>query len=1197
MAAPVGAAGVGRAPTPGVIGAAVPSTRVVQPAPPAPGQISPIALKLIGALEDEKKHRTPAQLKMDSQLVYADQMRRGAPIADGVPTQRVRLDQDAQGRVLVDITARVSPTLLAHIESAGGDVINNYPQYDAIRARVPLATLEPLAARADVRFVAPAAQAHVRGWTQGVDRQGDAAHQAGLARATFGIDGSGVTIGVMSDAVQNLSDAQAAGQLPFVNVLSGQSGSGPSASGEGTAMLEIVQTLAPGAQLLFATAFGGKAAFASNIVALAQAGCSIIVDDVGYDGEFPFQDDILAQAVNTVTTGGTLYFSAASNSGNANAGTSQTWEGDFSDGGQTIPGTEPGRVHSFNGTNYNLIINGAELMSLFWADPIGASTNDYDLFILDATGTNIESSSTNPQNGTQDPYESAPPAGQPGEMAVVVKVSGAARFLHLDNEFGSSQLAISTGGQIRGHQCATNAFAVAAVDVAQVGYTNSFASGTNLTVEKFSSDGPRRVFFQPDGTPLTPGNFTSTGGVVRLKPDLAAADNVATSVPGFLPFPGTSAAAPHAAAIAALLLGYQPLLTQDQIRKALTGTTLDIESPGWDRDSGYGIVMPLPALRSLGPPPPPSLSLLSVGDASPGGQLFLYGTNLGAVTNVTIGGVPAPFTIQSNGLIIATIPAGGTNGNVSVATAVASASAPFAVTPPPTPLNDLFTNAALLKGAATFATTNTTAAAKEPGEPNHAGNTGGKSVWYSWTAPAGGNWTLDSSGSDFPTLMAVYAGADLTQLSVVASNALPGGGFTSTLTFAAVQAATYHIALDGVNGAGGNAALFLAPAFTAVSNQTVYATAFEAAQGFQATLPLAGQMGWLTDSNGPSGILTGYFPGQGQQAYVGLTHPTNGIVPPVSAVGPRLNFTPDLTLRPVVQFSVLMAIVSNPASTNTVGDSFNWDVFNINGDKLFSLQFGTDGSARYTTDDGNSGSANLMFNGSGRLTVTMDFGLNTWSASVGTLPIAAGQPITGLGSELNLGSIRASWVPTDNANPGTDAMVFDNYTVTAFPRVLPTILARPQTPTGQQPGQSAVLGVVASGLLPLSYQWYSDQVLIPGATNATLLVNGLAPLASHLYQVTVSDSVGSTTAGTTVFSPYALLAQPQAQLGSPAWSASAGAVLNLTLTPGLTYGIQTSADLGQWSLIYDYFANGSNTVFFDPTATNSGARFYRVTSP
>src|SRR5208282_1539417 len=135
-------------------------------------------------------------------------------------------------------------------------------------------------------------------------------------------------------------------------------------------------------------------------------------------------------------------------------------------------------------------------------------------------------------------------------------------------------------------------------------YPNPFTGGAANPVEIFSSDGPRRVFFQADGTPITPGNFSSTGGTVRQKPDITAADGVTNDLTyggGLNPFYGTSAAAPHAAAIAALLKSYNTNLTAAQIRMVLTNTALDIMAPGWDQDSGAGIVMALAALQAVEP--------------------------------------------------------------------------------------------------------------------------------------------------------------------------------------------------------------------------------------------------------------------------------------------------------------------------------------------------------------------------------------------------------------------------------------------------------------------------------------------------------------------------------------------------------------------------------------------------------------------
>jgi len=210
--------------------------------------------------------------------------------------------------------------------------------------------------------------------------------------------------------------------------------------------------------------------------------------------------------------------------------------------------------------------------------------------------------STNPQTGSQNPYETVSTLNV-GERIVIVQRTGAAlRFLHLDT--GRGRLTISTAGCVRGHNAsgAANAFSVAASDVAN-SFPNPFSGGVTNPIELFSSDGPRRIFFDPAGNPITPGNFTSTGGQVLQKPDITAADGAMTSaaVPGFNPFFGTSAAAPHAAAIAALLQSYAPALTPAQDRTALQSTALDIEAAGFDRDSGAGIVMAFQALNSVNP--------------------------------------------------------------------------------------------------------------------------------------------------------------------------------------------------------------------------------------------------------------------------------------------------------------------------------------------------------------------------------------------------------------------------------------------------------------------------------------------------------------------------------------------------------------------------------------------------------------------
>ena len=360
-------------------------------------------------------------------------------------------------------------------------------------------------------------------------------------------------------------------------------------------MLEILTDLAPGAELLFATAFGGQARFASNIEALRAAGADVIVDDVFYFAEGVFQDGTVARAVQNVVADGAMYFSSAGNSGNFNDGTAGVWEGQFVPASPP-PVLESTLVHDFGGSNSNLITKDPPfLVTLQWADPLGGSFNDYDLYLLSEDLQTVIDSSTNVQNGSQDPYEAISSSGYVdlGNRLVIVLSAGEPRYLHLNTHRG--ELAIATDGQVAGHAAAAEAFAVAAVDAASAG-SGGFTGGAANPVEPFSSDGPRRVFFDRDGNAITPGDFSAGGGELRQKPDLAAADGVSTSTPGFSTFFGTSAAAPHAAAIAALLLDANPDLTPGQLRNHLQNTALDIEAAGVDRDSGHGVIDALAAV-------------------------------------------------------------------------------------------------------------------------------------------------------------------------------------------------------------------------------------------------------------------------------------------------------------------------------------------------------------------------------------------------------------------------------------------------------------------------------------------------------------------------------------------------------------------------------------------------------------------------
>lgn len=638
--------------SPPVAGAATAST---------PDTFSETAQQQIAALQAVKAGRTATESKLDSKLLVAGK---------GVGKQLSALQSgvSSAGTVLVDIRAsKVSPDLIAGLTKAGAGIRAVSDRYASVRAEVPVAQLGAIAARADVQRVEQADEAMTArelatpatpGKTtetkqQKADRlagelqkavsaktqrsaaaaatltsEGDRAHNADIARQQFGVTGVGVKACALSDGVDSLAASQARGELPAVDVIAGQEGEGD----EGTAMLEIIHDLAPNAKLGFASAFNSDASFADNIRKLRfESHCDVIVDDVIYFKESPFQDWIIAQAVNDVTADGALYFSSAGNEGNVADGTAGHWEGDFVDSGKSV-GKFAGAAHNFAGAAGNQIyepISDASSagvpVTLHWSDPIGQSANDYDLYLLNAAGA-VVSFSQNVQDGTQDPYEilRTPTFGGTGLRLAVVKFSGQNRYLSLSalrgrfSDSADGLKAYNTPGVTVGHSAARDAFSVAAAPAAKAfgrllepgdpanpagPYPGAFSGATKA--ERFTSDGPRRMFYEADGTPITPGNVSSTGGEVRAKPEISAADGVTTSVTGFNPFFGTSAAAPHAAAIAALVLSGNPGLPPSEVREALINTAIDIETPGRDNFTGAGVILADKVLAYTGASPQP----------------------------------------------------------------------------------------------------------------------------------------------------------------------------------------------------------------------------------------------------------------------------------------------------------------------------------------------------------------------------------------------------------------------------------------------------------------------------------------------------------------------------------------------------------------------------------------------------------------
>lgn len=555
-------------------------------------------------IEASKESRSPAQQKISSHLLDAIGQQANGQLPDNVPGVRINRNTPIKKGALIDIDAQVSDGLLQTIKSAGGTIVNFHQEEHAVRAYIPLDKIEGVAGRPEVNSIVPAARATTNGIPS--NGEGTVAHGVDDARKAFKVSGQNVKVGVISDSIDDVtgalkrSIARKAMSAKLLSWLPEQKGEG---AAEGLAMAEIIHSIAPDAKIVFATGNNGAAQMAANIRALQKAGCAIIVDDMTYFNESPFQDGPIARAVNDVTKLGVLYFSSARNSGSKRHGTAGTWEGDFADGGPAtgaMAGDSPHILHKFDeGITANRVLNATnDRVDLFWADPLGKSKNDYSLYVIDADGHVVQSSTTS-HTGTQDPYQWVSGVNS-GQSIVITKAASAKPlFLHLDS--GRSRLAVTTTGNVRGHNAsgAQNAFSVAAVRVAKPPV--DFATSEGLSVETFSSDGPRRMFFDDKGNPLTPDDFSSKGGRLLNKPDIAAADGVSTSLGNskLNPFFGTSAAAPHAAGIAALLLSYDRQLGPEEAKEFLISSAVPLEGNAWNPNAGAGIIMPFPALAAL----------------------------------------------------------------------------------------------------------------------------------------------------------------------------------------------------------------------------------------------------------------------------------------------------------------------------------------------------------------------------------------------------------------------------------------------------------------------------------------------------------------------------------------------------------------------------------------------------------------------
>ena len=630
----------------------------------------------------EPYYAPPAQGKVDApnNIIGAElsSLAQNTSSIIGIPDNEI-FRFDGNGKVMIEVVSKTpnNNTLKAQLIALGmTDTIGNGPHSFVITGNFPINLLSQLNTNTLIEYVRPLYPPILnRGQ---VTTQGDKTMKSDMVRERFGLDGSGVKIGVISDSYNSKAKAQEdvdQGDLPGLKS-SGNTSENPepvqvlmdygtSGSDEGRAMLQIVHDVSPKSKLAFRTGFLSAGDFAKGILELANPAlpggrCDVIVDDLSYITEPFFRDGVVAKVVDQVVGEGVTYFTSAGNFGK------RSYEATFNGVTNTAAIPSPAQVHQF-GSNASevyqsiLLKPGTYTIVLQWDDQFhslgddGVQT-DLDLYLVGANGFTLFG--FNRSNLSQDPFEVCPftVKEQTEAKLMIVRAAGT-------NNVRFKYIIFRGDAAIQNFQTGTSTI---------VGHANSKGA---ISVGAMLYDSI------PGLTPVWPGvaSFSSRGGtftlennafVTRNKPDIIAPNGVNTTVnlggasfndgdtyPNFF---GTSASAPHAAAVGALLIqgrkkfNLQTTVTPEEIRQQMITSTGKFSYLGnnFSFEGGNGYLLADRATETISNARPIVDTIMSV---TPGGEtsdqpftVKVVGKYLTNNTQIYVDGVPAVTQVSND---------------------------------------------------------------------------------------------------------------------------------------------------------------------------------------------------------------------------------------------------------------------------------------------------------------------------------------------------------------------------------------------------------------------------------------------------------------------------------------------------------------------------------------------------------------------
>ena len=525
----------------------------------------------LNKLPNIKSDRLKVKSKLDSKLLKLSgkQKKDSGKTKEGIIAEMKALKQIVPSGEYVKVAEKSAYSDVAHVyiklKTAEGrkivepytfKIVNEDKVNKLLSAWVDTNKLEQLEALDEVVKINTVVQPKTN-----VDKEGDELHRANIVRGLpNGPTGAGIKVGVISDGVDHLSDSIAKKALTSqITVLSNEVG-----GDEGTAMLEIVHALAPEAGLYFHDCGSDVMDFNQAIDELAAAGCNIIVDDISWITEPFFEDGIVANHVKQVIEKtGIIYTSSAGNFAQSH------YSGLYYNDGSNNNDFSAGKDQKYKNMYVDIQPGQSVTIVLQWDDPFSSSNNDYDLFLRSDGRGNLASSEDKQQGDGSSPLEVIDYYNYTNstiEARIDInnyKGAAAPKLLNLyiygDNYLNN----VVASNSIFGQAALPEVIAAGAIEV----------SSSNL-IANYSSQGP----------------VVHLNGQTRKKPDVCGAAGVSVTGVGGFPttFSGTSAAAPHIAAIAALLWSKNSKMTNSEIRNLIANNSVDLGTKGCDDVFGYG---------------------------------------------------------------------------------------------------------------------------------------------------------------------------------------------------------------------------------------------------------------------------------------------------------------------------------------------------------------------------------------------------------------------------------------------------------------------------------------------------------------------------------------------------------------------------------------------------------------------------------